>query len=527
MRMPIRHPYAGRWIARINSNIIACGGTPEQVLRFSRAARYKEIPTIAYVPLQDNMIFPEIFYQLQNALKAEPGVYLVGGAVRDALLSLPIHDLDFVCTHNAKSIAKSAANLLHGDFYVMDETRLIFRVLIDGDENRILMDFAAIRGDTLEEDLKHRDFSINAIAVDLQDPQKLYDPSGGAQAIISKTLTMCSPGAMQDDPIRVVRGIRLAAQFGLKIEPATRVAMKSAVQGLAETTIERIREEVFKIADLAETDVALKALSWLGCDSYIFTVLDRSAKTEINDQQKAAIQIVNSFRVYLDSLICNTQEEIPQDAISAIVRTELLEYRPFLMKWYEKSLHPDRSRRSMLVFALIHLQVHISDSHADVPYQSGVVFHLSNPEKNYLKKLSNGSVQLLEWNKQNKQPSNREKYRFFREFGEAGVDACIAALAVVISQSQNQLINLNDIADLLNIVSNVLKTYRDEYKVVIDPPVLMDGDELMRTYQLPPGPLVGEILELVREKQAAEEIRTKEDIPPVVVNFLNHKNNQG
>ena len=93
-----------------------------------------------------------------------------------------------------------------------------------------MIDFTGCRGSSIEQDLQARDFTINAIAVDLQDPYKTFDPTGGVQDLRDGRLRACNPASCKQDPLRVLRGIRFAAGLKLHIEPATREQMKQAVQ---------------------------------------------------------------------------------------------------------------------------------------------------------------------------------------------------------------------------------------------------------------------------------------------------------
>ncbi len=176
-----RSAYAGRWIALADGQIIGQGGTPEQARRASQAARYKESLKVEYVPTSQYLPFPEQLVTIKRIVPSGQVVYLVGGAVRDALLDLPVHDMDFALSGDVLAFARHVANLLGGDFYPLDKERQTGRVLLsNASGQRQVLDFAALRGPDLESDLRGRDFTINAIAVALDKPQVLLDPLGGA-----------------------------------------------------------------------------------------------------------------------------------------------------------------------------------------------------------------------------------------------------------------------------------------------------------------------------------------------------------
>src|SRR5512146_1078868 len=103
--------YAGRWVARLQGRIVAHGGTPEQAQRAAQKSRYKEKAEISYMPHTIGFALPSLVENVRSLLP-EQELYLVGGAVRDALLENVSHDLDFSVPENAIGLAKRVANAL-------------------------------------------------------------------------------------------------------------------------------------------------------------------------------------------------------------------------------------------------------------------------------------------------------------------------------------------------------------------------------------------------------------------------------
>src|SRR5689334_8739525 len=158
-------PYAGRWVARVRGRIIAQGGTPEQALHAAQLSRHKERPEIIYMPIPFS--YSPLIDRVREVLPDQE-LYLVGGAVRDILLNRLSRDLDFALPANGIPLARRVANALKADFMKLDSERDTGRVIVtESDGVRTFLDFATYRGPSLEEDLRHRDFTINAIAFDL------------------------------------------------------------------------------------------------------------------------------------------------------------------------------------------------------------------------------------------------------------------------------------------------------------------------------------------------------------------------
>src|SRR5262245_47299371 len=209
--------YAGRWVARVRGRIVAQGGTPEQALHAAQKSRHKEKPEIIYMPLPFS--FSPLVDKVREALPDQE-IYLVGGAVRDMLRNRLSHDLDFALPANGISLARKVANALHADFMVLDDERDTGRVIVtEEDGSRTFLDFATYRGgSTPEADLRARDFTLNAIAYDIH-AGTIIDPLKGTLDLRAKIIRACSPTALRDDPVRILRAIRQAAAFDFKIEP--------------------------------------------------------------------------------------------------------------------------------------------------------------------------------------------------------------------------------------------------------------------------------------------------------------------
>src|SRR5512138_1741475 len=160
----IASPYAGRWIARVGGRIVAQGGTAEQARQAAQANRYKERPEIVYMPVPFS--YPPLIDRVRELLP-EQEIYLVGGAVRDLLQNRLSHDLDFALPASGIALARRVANGLKADFMVLDAERDTGRVIFsEADGTRTFLDFAVYRGRDLDEDLRGRDFTMNAIALD-------------------------------------------------------------------------------------------------------------------------------------------------------------------------------------------------------------------------------------------------------------------------------------------------------------------------------------------------------------------------
>lgn len=189
------------------------------------------------------------YFERLLSLTANQGFYLVGGAIRDALTGRPIVDLDLISPTDPTPVAKQFAGQIGGHWFWLDKGRLQSRVVVAHHESALHYDFALFRAETLELDLYDRDFTINAVALELSDnmsASSLIDPLGGLNDLHRETLRMVGQDSFTNDPLRVIKGVRHATTMALDIETVTLQAMRVAAVQLHRVAPERVRKEVWK-----------------------------------------------------------------------------------------------------------------------------------------------------------------------------------------------------------------------------------------------------------------------------------------
>ncbi len=167
--------------------------------------------------------------------------YLVGGVVRDVLLGRQADylDLDFVMPANSVETARAIAKHYNAGFVVLDGERQIARVVFD----QATVDFALQEGPTLEQDLRRRDFTVNAMAYN-PHTQILVDPLSGYTDLQQHQLRMVSRENLADDPLRLLRAYRQAAQLGFSMEAETAIATAQLAPRLGQVAAERVQSEL-------------------------------------------------------------------------------------------------------------------------------------------------------------------------------------------------------------------------------------------------------------------------------------------
>lgn len=529
-----KNSYAGRWIARLRGRIVAQGGTPEQAHRAAQS-RFKETPEIIFMPIPYPLTFPPLLDSVRATIPDGLTVYLVGGAVRDALLGRSTHDLDFALERDAIKTARHVANTLKADFYPLDPERDTGRVIVTNDDRtRTLMDFAAFRGADLESDLGGRDFTLNAIALDLSD-NTIHDPLGGAMDLKEKRLRACSPSAFADDPVRILRGVRLAADFGFHILPETRKAMKEAVGLLPNASAERLRDELFRILAGPQPGVCLRALDLLGALDKVLPELSALKGVEqvaphIHDVWEHTLATLSHLEGVLAALTPEYNPDKAADLFNGLLVMRIGRYRQQIGESLAVPLTADRSLRSLLFLAALYHdvakpQTRKADEEGQLRFwdhdQQGAeriverarLLALSNDEAQRLETIVRNHMRILfhtnRLAREGKPPSRRAIYRFFRDTGPAGVELCLLALADL-RATYEQTLPQESWAASLEVVRTMLEAWFEKRADQISPPPLVDGDDLMRELNLLPGKQIGELLNAIREAQAVGEVSTRE-----------------
>lgn len=225
--------------------------------------------------------------------------YLVGGPVRDFLLGRNAFDLDVAVEEDSSTLARALARKLSGRVRSFPQF-LTYKVTADEmpdidiatarrERYRKPGALPAVTAGRLKDDLLRRDFSINAIAIDLIDGTQ-HDPAHGVADLGARLVRILHDQSFIDDPTRIFRAIRLSTRLGFTIEPATLALMHAAIGAGALETIskERIWRELFRAMDEQDPAAVLHAIRNAGALDVLFgvqeTPVERDALQRIEDQ---------------------------------------------------------------------------------------------------------------------------------------------------------------------------------------------------------------------------------------------------
>lgn len=399
---------------------------------------------------------------LPDWIRAGDGAYLVGGCVRDLLIGREPTDYDLTVLGSAPAHAQLLASQVGGR--IIEIGKPAFRVwrLVTG---KGIIDVAPASGGSLDSDLRRRDFTINALAIDTATG-RVVDVTGGRSDLATGTIRMVSADAFGNDPLRLLRAYRLASQLDFTIDPQTRAAISCHAGLITQTAGERIREELFKLLVSAAAQPHLAEMQKAGLLQAIFPGLGTAAG-------ESALQSLQKLEIILDGFA-----GFPPD-LAVRLSEEFQEHRHACLK-FAVLLRP--MRRSHQVDVLRRLRISKRDmARIDfllrsplIPYDWGPTAHVSA-----------GS-----------------ELRFFRAAGALSPDLLLLASAV--GSPKTDFLEHRS-ADPHASVFKMLRSYFFQYRPRTLTPPPVTGHDLIREFGLQPSARFKRILDLLDEERLSRE----------------------
>jgi putative nucleotidyltransferase with HDIG domain len=224
-------------------------------------------------PLEDALSLAPSIAAARTALEGEQGsVWIVGGAIRDALLGRPVSDVDLaVAPGHEERAARAIGKVAGGSAFQLSEEHAAWRAVSATDGWHV--DVAALRADGIEDDLRARDFTVNAIAIPLAGGDSI-DPTGGMADSEARLLRVVSDSAFGDDPIRLLRACRLSAGLGLAIDPGTLELARAYADRAADPAGERQFAELRGIIAGPDPLLGIELMDRLGLTAPVLPELE-------------------------------------------------------------------------------------------------------------------------------------------------------------------------------------------------------------------------------------------------------------
>jgi poly(A) polymerase len=483
--------------------------------------------------------------------------YIVGGFIRDWLLKRETNDIDIAISGAAITIAREVAGEIGGKFVLLDDVNNIARVVVIEDEqpgrtsqNQELrgaewhFDFSSFTGD-IESDLARRDFTINAMALELskfvtastatttssrksanplaekRSPLKLIDPFSGKEDLRDKIVRGVSEQIFEADAARLLRAVRLAAELDFTIEPNTECLISRYSQAITEVSGERVREELLRLLTLPRAAYYLRYLDKLGLLLALIPELAESKGVEqptvhFWDVFEHSLQTVATVEFLIresdweysnDDMLTTApwsdviESHLSQEVSSGSNHKVLLKLAGLfhdVAKPMTKSID-DTGRARFLghtkqgAAMTANILERLRFSNREIRVVEGLVYHHLRPAQ-----MANEEL-----------PTQRAIYRYFRDTGEASVDILFLALADYLA-SRGPLASMEEWKKHCQLINYILAEH-DKQQAKILPAELIDGHDIMNKFDLAPGPLIGKLLAMVNEAHASGELSTREE----------------
>lgn len=438
--------------------------------------------------------------------------YLVGGSIRDLFTKNCVFCDRDISIKGAENFARKIANKWDGTFIELDNENKIYRVVLPDKIN--FLDISELQGNSIEEDLKRRDFTINAIAYDLAN-DKFVDVTGGLKDLKNKVLRHIDDKNFEDDPLRILRAFRFYAVTGFKMTIELENALKKYLPLALNPAKERINYEIMKLFGGDFTSCALLKMDEFGLLEKIFPCIREMKKVPPNthhhlDLFHHVVETVRQIEILYNKISGFEKEHLDAIDFGGFPRINHLKLAGFLHdigKFSTWTIEEGGRHRfikhddvgSKMVVPLLR----------DLKFSKKQIEYISCMIKNHIYP-SNVIVA----------PSLNDKVmmRYVRKMGDNVIDNIILAKADRLSARgvdiTEEIVNAN-----ISGLDKLLDFYLSKKDSLAPLPKLIDGREIMEILNIKPSPKLGEIINAINEAQLNGDISTHEDAVKMVLDI--------
>lgn len=433
-------------------------------------------------------------------------IYLVGGTLRDFYLGKENFDKDIVVNNiNTKKFSQSLAKEFGATFIELDEENKIYRLVLDDKINFI--DIADTIGNTIEDDLKRRDLTINSVAINLKT-FKLLDVTGGVEDLRAKKIRHISEENFTDDPLRLLRVYRFHAMLGFDVDKKSEELIRKHAQKINNCAVERVNYELLKLFSGDYAADTLIKMDNTGLLKEILPVCEELKKVPPNlhhhlDLFFHSIEIVNQIQQIYEKSEPEVQKHLEKVDFGGNTRLAHLKLAGLLHdigKPDTWTIEQDTGKHRFI-------------KHDDIGAKMGANIlkqrKFSKKQIDYIAKMI--KYHIYPSHVVSAPDINDKIYmRFVRKMENEAIDVIILAMADRLSARGAEITqeivdkNINSLKSLLNFYLNI----KDNLKPL---PKLLSGEEIMEILNLKPSKELGEVIKSLKEAQLSGDINTKKE----------------
>lgn len=431
--------------------------------------------------------------------------YLVGGSVRDLLLEHRPQDYDIAVLRDPRRYAHDLAAMhRHRVVELGRGEKCIWRVV----GKDAVFDVSGVKGASIEEDLKRRDFTINAMAWDMRS-EDIVDVVGGLKDLNDKIIRMVSATTFQQDPVRLLRAYRMAAKTGFGIEARTAGAIAEKGFMIRRAAGERIRDEWFALLQYPVSAPVIRAMAASGFLLELFPEMAglKGCVQNRHHENDGFVHTIDTFS-HLENQLLSPERVFPRSA-AALER-----------------LLPSKRRAVLKNAALLHDIGKPATATTDGQGRRHFFGHekvgarmIADIGRRY--KHSNHEIEttafivrhhlrpLFLFNQvKTADSTGRARARFFLACDDLVPDIVVHAVADSRGKSGRET---QRHAAFAAFADRLLETYFTGYRPLKKGPPLLNGRDLMRIFGLGASPLIGTVLRQIQEARIAGRISTHEE----------------
>lgn len=415
------------------------------------------------------------WHYLKNALQKDPHLkelielkekeklWLVGGCLRNLLLGREKSDLDLITEDSHFRVAELFAQRTRRSLVALGPT--LRRVALP---EGIFIDFSLKKYPSLEKDLLQRDFTINSLALDLDSLNLpflfLIDPKTGLEDLMNKKIRLLREDSFKDDPLRMLRAFRLASQLDFTVEDKITKLIQDKSSLINEVAEERIGNELFL---LLENPLSYEYLENSAAKTLLKQILGKNPNLESLKR--------------LENILFN--KKIIDKHLKEKITTHLLEKKG------------TRVRKDLLKFITLIFSPHQKENSLSL---LGKDLKLGRKDMEMIKRIEK-LYPFLERMMENKEKPP-DTTPFLMQAKRETVEICLLFLVSHLHQQ-------NSVA----LITKILKEYFRKSSLILHPPSLIKGEDLMKILNITPSPYISYLLDKIHQAQIKEEIKSKEE----------------
>lgn len=441
-------------------------------------------------------------------------IYLVGGSVRDCLMGKDTYDRDLIVTdEDAGIFSQKVAEFFGGKFIPLDVENHIYRVVLSDKLNSL--DITNPVENSMEKDIKRRDLTINAVAVDIKNCE-ILDLVGGLNDIKNQVLKGIEDENFVDDPLRILRVFRFYSLLGFEIDEHLLSIVTKYSYLIEKPAKERIEYELMKLFSGKYTDLSLLKMDECGILEKLFPIVKELKQVPPNahhhlDLFHHSIETIKQVQLLYDASqpdVKSHMDKVDFGGFSRLAHLKLACFMHDIGKFSTWTIEEDTGRHRFI-------------KHDDVG---------SKLAKPILKKMcfSNKQIEYITLMiKKHMYPTmvvqapeltDKVMMRFVRKMEDDAIDNILIAQADRLSALGPEITD-EIVKENISALNKLLQFYLKAQETLKPLPKLLNGNEVMKILNISPSPKLGQIVNALNEAQINGDIITKEDAISFVKNY--------